>query len=186
MALNKNYINGEWVEGKGVRENINPSDLSDIVGEYAQADRAQAETAIAAARAAFPTWQATSPQQRADILETVGAELLARKDEIGRLLAREEGKPLANGIAETMRAAQIFKIGRHKLLPLAIDLFLAHSGKRGLETPRRFKVTEQQAIVAHKERIIVPSGSAQRIKHFRPNFFVMRCVLLEFVLANFE
>jgi len=109
MALHKNYINGEWVEGKGVRENINPSDLSDMVGEYAQADRTQAEAAIAAARAAFPAWQATTPQQRADMLETVGAELLARKDEIGRLLSREEGKPLANGIAETMRAAQIFK-----------------------------------------------------------------------------
>jgi len=109
MALNKNYINGEWVEGKAVRENINPSDLSDMVGEYAQADRAQAEAAITAARAACPAWQATTPQQRADILETAGAELLARKDEIGRLLSREEGKPLANGIAETMRAAQIFK-----------------------------------------------------------------------------
>ena len=47
MALHKNFINGEWVEGKGIRENINPSDLTDIVGEYAQADRAQTEAAIA-------------------------------------------------------------------------------------------------------------------------------------------
>ena len=60
-------------------------------------------------KAAQPAWAATTPQQRADILETAGIELLARKDEIGRLLSREEGKPLANGIAETMRAAQIFK-----------------------------------------------------------------------------
>ena len=109
MALHKNFINGEWVEGKGVRENLNPSDISDIVGDYAQADKAQTEAAITAARAAAPAWAATTPQQRADILETIGAELLARKDEIGRLLSREEGKPLANGIAETMRAAQIFK-----------------------------------------------------------------------------
>ena len=109
MTLHKNFINGEWVEGKGTRDNINPSDVSDIVGVYAQADRAQAETAIAAAKAAAPSWAATTPQQRADILEAVGTELLARKDEIGRLLSREEGKPLANGIAETMRAAQIFK-----------------------------------------------------------------------------
>ena len=109
MTLHKNFINGEWVEGKGVRANINPSDISDIVGEYAQADKTQAETAIAAAKAAAPAWAATTPQQRADILETIGAELLARKDEIGKLLAREEGKPLSNGIAETTRAAQIFK-----------------------------------------------------------------------------
>jgi len=109
MALHRNFINGEWLEGKGVRENVNPSDLTDIVGEYAQADKAQAEAAIAAAKAAQPAWAAATPQVRADALEFIGTELLARKDEIGRLLSREEGKPLANGIAETMRAAQIFK-----------------------------------------------------------------------------
>ncbi len=109
MALHRNFINGEWVEGKGVRENINPSDLTDVIGVYAQADKAQTEASIAAARAAQPAWAATTPQVKADILEAIGVELLARKDEIGRLLSREEGKPLANGIAETMRAAQIFK-----------------------------------------------------------------------------
>jgi len=109
MALHRNFINGEWLEGRGVRENLNPSDLSDIVGEYAQADKAQTETAIAAAKAAQPAWAAATPQVRADALEFIGTELLARKDEIGRLLSREEGKPLSNGIAETMRAAQIFK-----------------------------------------------------------------------------
>lgn len=109
MALHRNFINGEWLEGKGVRENLNPSDLSDIVGEYAQADKAQTEAAIAAAKAAQPAWAAATPQVRADALEFIGTELLARKDEIGRLLSREEGKPLSNGIAETTRAAQIFK-----------------------------------------------------------------------------
>jgi aldehyde dehydrogenase (NAD+) len=109
MALHKNFINGEWVAGSGAKENINPSDISDVVGEYAQADKAQTESAIAAAQAAQPAWASTTPQQRADILEAAGIELLARKDEIGRLLSREEGKPLGNGIAETMRAAQIFK-----------------------------------------------------------------------------
>ncbi|HEX7110533.1 MAG TPA: aldehyde dehydrogenase family protein, partial [Aestuariivirga sp.] len=109
MALHKNFINGEWVAGAEAKENINPSDVSDIVGEYTQADKVQTEAAIAAAQAAQPAWASTTPQQRADILEAAGIELLARKDEIGRLLSREEGKPLANGIAETMRAAQIFK-----------------------------------------------------------------------------
>jgi aldehyde dehydrogenase (NAD+) len=109
MALHRNFINGEWLEGKGVRENLNPSDLTDIVGEYVQADKAQTEAAIAAAKAAQPAWAAATPQVRADALEFIGTELLARKDEIGRLLSREEGKPLSNGIAETMRAAQIFK-----------------------------------------------------------------------------
>ena len=107
--LHKNYINGEWLEGAAVSKNINPSDVTDVVGEYAQADAKQAEAAIAAAKAALPGWSGTTPQQRADILETIGVDLLARRDEIGTLLAREEGKPKSNGIAETMRAAQIFK-----------------------------------------------------------------------------
>jgi alpha-ketoglutaric semialdehyde dehydrogenase len=105
----KNYVAGEWVDGVSVSQNINPSDISDVVGEFAQADAAQTETAIAAAKAALPGWSATSPQQRADILDAIGTELLTRKAEIGQLLSREEGKPLANGIAETMRAGQIFK-----------------------------------------------------------------------------
>ena len=109
MAAHKNFINGEWIEGKSISIDINPSDISDVVGEYGQADAAQTQDAIAAAKTAFPGWAATTPQQRADALEFVGTELLARKDEIGRMLSREEGKPLANGIAETTRAAQIFK-----------------------------------------------------------------------------
>ncbi len=107
--LHRNFIAGEWVEGSSAKDNISPSDVTDIVGSYAQADKAQTLDAIAAAKSALPVWSATTPQQRADVLEAIGAELLARKDEIGRLLAREEGKPLANGVAETMRAAQIFK-----------------------------------------------------------------------------
>jgi len=109
MAAQKNFINGTWVEGSSVTIDINPSDVSDVVGEYAQADQAQTEEAIASAKAALPAWSMTTPQQRADALEMIGVELLARKDEIGRMLAREEGKPLGNGVAETMRAAQIFK-----------------------------------------------------------------------------
>ncbi len=109
MAAHKNFINGEWIEGKGITIDLNPSDTSDVVGEYGQADVAQTQDAIAAAKAALPAWSMTTPQQRADALEMIGVELLARKDEIGRMLSREEGKPLGNGIAETMRAAQIFK-----------------------------------------------------------------------------
>jgi aldehyde dehydrogenase (NAD+) len=116
MTVHRNYINGEWVSGKGERENINPSDVSDVIGTYAQGDAAQAEEAIAAAKAAFPAWSGATPQQRADALEAVGNELLARKDEVGRMLSREEGKPLSNGIAETMRAAQIFKFHAQEAL----------------------------------------------------------------------
>ena len=70
---------------------------------------ADVETAIAAARTAFPKWSRTSPQERFDILDRAGTEILARKDELGRLLSREQGKPLADGIGEAARAGAIFK-----------------------------------------------------------------------------
>ena len=131
MALHKNFINGEWIAGVDAKANINPSDVSDVVGEYAQADKTQAEATIAAAQAALPAWAATTPQQRADILEAAGIELMARREEIGQLLSREEGKPLANGIAETMRAAQIFKFFAQEAL--RIEGVLVASVRAGVD-----------------------------------------------------
>jgi len=107
--MHANYINGAWVDGVDTRNNINPSNLADIVGEYAQADAAQTAQAIAAARAAAYDWARTTGQRRADILDAVGTEILARKEELGRLLSREEGKTLPEGIGEASRAGYIFK-----------------------------------------------------------------------------
>ena len=107
--MRKNYIAGEWVAAAGARANLNPSDLSDVIGDYAQADEAQTHTAIEAAAAAFPAWSMSGIQLRADVLEKVAAELLARRAELGDLLAREEGKTLAEATAEVARAGQIFR-----------------------------------------------------------------------------
>jgi alpha-ketoglutaric semialdehyde dehydrogenase len=106
--LNKNYIAGEWVEGDGAARNVNPSNTDDVVGLYARASAAQVDTAVAAAKAAFPAWSRTSPQERHDILLRASIEILARREELGRLLAREEGKTLPEAIGEVGRAGQIF------------------------------------------------------------------------------
>jgi aldehyde dehydrogenase (NAD+) len=105
----QNYINGQWLQGANATPNVNPSNTSDVIDEYAQADRAQAESAIAAARAAFPKWALAGVQQRADILDQIGNEILARKEELGTLLSREEGKTKPEGIGEAARAGYIFK-----------------------------------------------------------------------------
>ena len=104
-----NYINGQWVAGATWSKNINPSDLSDTVGEYAQADAGHVEQAIGAARAAASGWAVFNIQARADALDKIGAEILSRKDELGSLLSREEGKTLPEGIGEVARAGNIFK-----------------------------------------------------------------------------
>jgi hypothetical protein len=97
VSEHKNLIAGDWVAGTRAQRNINPSDTHDVVGEYAQADAAQAKQAIDAAHAAFPKWAAATPQQRFDALDFIGSEILARKAELGDLLAREEGKTLPEG-----------------------------------------------------------------------------------------
>jgi len=107
-AVLKNFIGGEWVDGTGLTRNINPSNTKDIVGEYARADKAQTEKAIGAAKADFPAWARATPQERYDVLNKISAEILSRKEELGRLLAREEGKTLPEGIGEVARAGQIF------------------------------------------------------------------------------
>ncbi len=108
MEAKKNYIAGEWVGASESSPSINPSNTDDVVGVFPRASAADAERAIAAAKAAFPAWSRSSIQERHDILKRVGDEILLRKDELGRLLSREEGKTLAEGIGETARAGQIF------------------------------------------------------------------------------
>lgn len=105
--LHRNLIAGEWVGGDAV-PNINPADTNDVVGDYARATLQDATAAIAAAKAAFPAWSRSGPLERHAVLRKASDEILARKDELGRLLSREEGKTLAEGIGETIRAAQIF------------------------------------------------------------------------------
>ncbi len=104
-----NLIDGKTVGSTDRNTDVNPSNLSDVVGEFARASAADAQQAIAAARAALPKWAATTPQQRFDVLDRAGSEILERKEELGRLLAREQGKPLADGIGEAARAGAIFK-----------------------------------------------------------------------------
>lgn len=107
--MHANFINGEWIDGADIRVNISPSDLSDVIGNYSQADAVQTAHAVGAAHAAAYAWARSTGQQRADMLDRVGTEILARKEELGRLLSREEGKTLADGIGEVNRAGAIFK-----------------------------------------------------------------------------
>jgi aldehyde dehydrogenase (NAD+) len=107
--LHQNYIAGERVSGTNATRNINPSNLADVVGEYAQATADQLNAAVAAAKAAAPAWARGNLQARSEMLEAIGVEILARKEELGRLLSREEGKTLPEGIGEATRAGQIFK-----------------------------------------------------------------------------
>ena len=122
MKTHPNYIGGEWREAAQAAPNVNPSNVADIVGEYARGDEVQVRAALAAARAAFPAWSRGGIQPRAEILERIGAEILARKDELGTLLAREEGKTRAEAVGEATRAGHIFRFFAGETLRLAGEL----------------------------------------------------------------
>jgi len=104
-----NLIAGESVDSAERTSDINPSNVKDVVGEFARATAADVERAISSARQAFTKWSQTTPQERFDILDRAGTEILARKEELGRQLSREMGKPLADGVGEAGRAGAIFK-----------------------------------------------------------------------------
>ncbi len=112
----RNYIAGEWVEGPGEIENRNPSDITDLIGLYAQAGPEQLQTALEASRAAQPLWADYGLERRQAVLMAIGNELMARAEELGRLLSREEGKPLAEGRGEVYRAGQFFTYYAHEVL----------------------------------------------------------------------
>ncbi|SFQ05356.1 aldehyde dehydrogenase family protein [Tranquillimonas alkanivorans] len=118
----ENLIGGKWVAADDHRPNVNPSNTEDVIGLYASADASAVERAVAAAQAAREEWAASTPQRRHDLLDAVGNALAARKEEFGTLLAREEGKTLAEGIGETMRASQVFKFFAGEALRQAGDL----------------------------------------------------------------
>ncbi|MDB5847098.1 MAG: aldehyde dehydrogenase family protein [Rhodoferax sp.] len=147
-----NLINGEWVAGAKYAPNINPSNLSDVIGEYTQADAAQLDAAVAAARAAFPAWSTGNIQARHDALDKIGTEILARREELGTLLAREEGKTKPEGIGEVTRAGNIFKFFAGECLRLTgevvpsvrsgvtVEITREPVGVIGLITPWNFPI----------------------------------------------
>lgn len=103
-----NFIAGEWLAGDTSIENRNPSDLSDVIGHFAQASSSQLTKALDAARSAQKIWAATGLEARQTVLMNIGNELMERSAELGTLLSREEGKPLAEGKGEIYRAGQFF------------------------------------------------------------------------------
>ncbi|GEN24058.1 aldehyde dehydrogenase [Halomonas cupida] len=102
------YIDDTWVAGKDSITNVNPSDTSDVVGTYAQASVEQVGQAIAAARRGFTEWRQSSLESRYSVLMAISDELIARKEELGELLCREEGKTRVEGVGEVYRSAQFF------------------------------------------------------------------------------
>jgi acyl-CoA reductase-like NAD-dependent aldehyde dehydrogenase len=146
------YIDGQWVAGSPATDSLNPSDTRDIVAKVPGGDKNTVNAAVAAAKSAFPAWSGASPEVRSDLLDKVGALIMSRADDLGRLLSREEGKTFPEGKGEVMRAARIFKfmageaLRRHGVTVdstrpgVAVETYREPLGVFGLISPWNFPI----------------------------------------------
>src|SRR5215475_2689963 len=104
----KLYINGQWVKpnGGGMIDVIN-STTEEVMGRVPEGSSEDVNTAVAAAKAAFEKWAATTPEERARRLQLISDRLNMRKDEIAAVIASEVGMPLplATAVQAGMPAA---------------------------------------------------------------------------------
>ena len=169
-------INGEALGGDPVCETINPSDLDDVVARYSKAGAAEVNEAVKAARGAFPGWSEASPEVRSDVLDRAGAIIMSRAKDLGTLLSREEGKTLAEGTGEVMRAARILKyfageaLRRHGRTlestrpSIDVETYREAVGVFGLITPWNFPI----AIPAWKTAPALAFGNTVVLKPATP------------------
>jgi acyl-CoA reductase-like NAD-dependent aldehyde dehydrogenase len=170
------YIGGERVRVATPAESLNPSNTADVVARVPKGGQAEVDQAVAAARAAFPAWSEASPEVRSDLLDRVGALILERRESLGRVLSREEGKTLPEGIGEVTRAGRIFKyfageaLRRHgqnldSVRPgVEIQTYRQAVGVFGLVTPWNFPI----AIPAWKTAPALAFGNTVVIKPAGP------------------
>ncbi len=143
---NYNLIAGEWVAGGNEIANINPSDLSDTIGMYAQADSPQLLRALDAAKMAQLEWANTGLEKRYAVLMNIGNELIANCEELGTLLAREEGKTQPEGKGEVYRSGQFFTYYAAEVLRQIGDN--ADSTRDGIEVDVRREPVGTVAIIS--------------------------------------
>jgi aldehyde dehydrogenase (NAD+) len=170
------YIGGERVSADTPTESRNPSNTNDVVAKVPDGGEAEVNAAVDAARAAYPAWSDASPEVRSDVLDKAGTLIMERREQLGRLLSREEGKTLPEGIGEVVRAGRIFKyfageaLRRHgqnleSVRPgVEIQTYRQSVGVFGLITPWNFPI----AIPAWKTAPALAFGNTVVIKPAGP------------------
>lgn len=104
-----NFIGGRWLEsayGKTAPD-INPADVTDVIGAFPISGEDDVNEAVAAAVAAGPSWASLSPVVRGRYLAAAARRLEARLEEVSHDLSREEGKTIGEAMAEVRRAIAV-------------------------------------------------------------------------------
>jgi aldehyde dehydrogenase (NAD+) len=120
----QNHIAGAWTPAAATRTNVNPADVTDQIGEFAESSAAEATAAIDAAWSVRADWEAVGPIERAGIVRRAARLIEADAELFAAAITREQGKRLGEARGEVERA-------------LAIMEFIAGEGRRlnGITTP---------------------------------------------------
>jgi aldehyde dehydrogenase (NAD+) len=107
----RNFINGEWVESRSTKtvERRNPANLDEVVGIIPLSTREEAREAIAAAKAAFPAWRDTPAPVRGRVIAKAALLMEQHKEELARILTREEGKTFKDSLGEVQKSINILE-----------------------------------------------------------------------------
>ena len=165
------YLAGRWVESPDVLEVLNPAGSGEVTGATYNATPEQYEEAVRAAVAAFAETRKLPAFERSRILRAISDGIRARREELGRLIALEAGKPIRDAMVEVDRAVFTFRLGAEEaeriggeVMPL--DLLASSKGRTAMT--RRFPIGPIAAIspfnfplnlAAHKVAPAIASGN---------------------------
>jgi len=139
--LCRNFVNGQWIESKSpkVVERRNPANTDEVVARIPLSTREEMKAAIVAAKAAFPAWRETPAPNRGKILFNATRIMQDHKEDLARLLTREEGKALKDSLGEVQRAINIIEFMAGEARRLNGETLTS-------ELPRNFAYTIRQPL----------------------------------------
>ena len=105
LLRSANFIAGRWCDAPAARLAVTDPATGAAITEVPDSGAAEARAALDAAHAAFATWRKVPAKQRAAIIKRWNDLVLAHQDDLGKLISREQGKPLAEGKGEVAYAA---------------------------------------------------------------------------------
>jgi succinate-semialdehyde dehydrogenase/glutarate-semialdehyde dehydrogenase len=123
------YIDGQWVDGNGTLDVIDPSDGS-VIAKVATAGDAEIEAALAAADRAAPAWAKTAPRVRGEILRKAFELMTREADYLAELISKENGKALPDARGEVAYAAEFFRWFSEEAVRIAGDFRMSPSGDK--------------------------------------------------------
>jgi acyl-CoA reductase-like NAD-dependent aldehyde dehydrogenase len=137
------FLAGHWVNSPDPLEVTNPANASQPAGATYHATPEQYEEAVEAAVKAFETTRQLPAYERGRILRGISDGIRERREELGRLIALEAGKPIRDALTEVDRAVLTFRLGAEeaeRLYGEVIPLDLMASSKGRVGITRRFPI----------------------------------------------